>query len=402
MPKFIYKVKKGPSKVITGRIEADSKDVVTKRLHQQGYFPLEIRIESSQKKNIIKEYFQRIKSSDIVTFTRQMADLIDSGIPVFKALNIVKEQTDNPKFSSVVEDIAKEVKEGEAFSSSLANYPDLFSDLYVALVRSGELGGNLDKVLVRLSELLEKESDLRSRVRAAMAYPILMTIVGIITVIFLISWVIPRLTYMFEEIGQILPLPTRILLGISEGITNYWWAILIIVGGLIFLYRKVSKSQGGKKILDNLKLKIPVFKNLIVKREITRFARTLGTLLESGVEMISSLKAATEVIENKVIQDQLSILPSQVRDGARLTEGLNKIKQFPILIPNMVAVGEESGHLDEILIKIANSYDRKVNHAIKTMTNLLEPTIIIVMGIIIGFIVVSMLLPIFTINFASW
>jgi len=402
MPAYIYKAKSGPTKMVSGNIKADTRDLAIKKLNQRGYFPVEISEQSFSQENILGAVFIRIKRAQLVTFTRQMADLIDAGIPIFKSLTIIKEQTENPKLKTIIGDVSEKVRGGKGLSEALADYPNLFSNLYIALVKSGELGGNLDIILLRLADLLEKEDDLKSRVRSAMAYPLLMIMVGVATIIVLVTWVIPRLVYMFEEVGQVLPLPTKMLLGVSRICSHYWWIILVLIIGSILLYYKVINTAEGMRYIDRLKLKIPVFKQLIIKRAITRFSRTLGTLLDSGVEMISSLEAAIDVVENRIIQDQLNTIMPRVRDGARLTEVLRDIKQFPILISNMVAVGEESGHLDDILLKISNSYDRKVDYSIKTMTNLLEPTIILVMGLIIGFIVISILLPIFTIDFASW
>jgi len=402
MPTFIYKAKDGPSKVVTGSIQADTRDLAVKKLNQKDYFPIEVYEQYSAGKISLKSYFAKIKKADVATFTRQMSDLIDSGIPVFKALSIVKEQTENFKLKNIIDDIAEKVQSGQSLSDSLSNHPKLFSGLYIALVKSGELGGNLDKTLLRIADLLEKEDDLKTRIKAAMAYPAIMIIVGVITVIVLITWVIPKLLYMFEEIGQVLPLPTRILLNISGAFSSYWWLILIVLWLIVIFYRKITATAEGMHYIGIIKLNIPILKDLIVKKEITRFTRTLGTLLGSGVEMISSLKAASDVIENKIIQEEVSKMIPKIQDGARLTEALKNIKQFPVLIPNMVAVGEESGRLDEILIKISNSYDRKVNYSIKVITNLLEPVIILVMGLIIAFLVVSILLPIFTIDFAAW
>ncbi len=402
MPIYIYKAKDGPTKIITGDIEADTRDSAITKLNKRGYFPITIYEKSSSKENIFNIYFKRIKRTHIVTFTRQMADLIDAGIPIFKALMIVREQTENFKFRNIMLEIANKVREGQGLSVALSGYPRFFSNLYVALVKSGELGGNLDSVLLHLADLLEKEDDLKSRVKSAMAYPLLMILIGIVTISVLITWVIPKLIYMFEEIGQVLPLPTRILLGVSRISSDYWWLFLIIVIILFFMYRRIANTDEGRKHIDEIKLKVPVFNQFIIKREIARFSRTLGTLLGSGVEMISSIKATADIVANKIIGEQISGIALKVQEGIRLTDALRSIEQFPVLVPNMIAVGEESGHLDEILIKIANSYERKLDYAIKTMTNLLEPTIILIMGLIIGFIVISILLPIFTIDFASW
>lgn len=404
MPKFVYRAKEGPDRVVEGVMEAETREQVVDRLQGMGYFPISIVEETLLRSKETRVSLEEIsvRRNDLVIFTRQLSDLLDSGITLLKALNLIEEQTANLSMRQVVSSLAREIKDGKRFSDSLTKFPQVFSRLYVALVKAGEVGGMLDKVLLGLADYLEKEEELKARVRSALAYPILMACVGIATIFILMSFVIPRLSKMFKDIGQNLPLPTLILITIGDFLQKFWWLILAIIIFIFFLIRRRAQSPEGSYLFDQFKLKIPLFGELIRKSEIARFCRTLSTLLKNGVPMLGALDTVIPVISNMVIRKEIEKMYDEVRDGVSLSKVIAKSFYFPPLVSNMIAVGEEGGVLESSLMKVAEAYEREVERVVKVITSLIEPALILVMGTMVGFIVISMLLPIFQLNLVSW
>lgn len=401
MPKFIYKAKKGPQEVAGGTIEAETKAAAISKLSQMGYFPIDVSEVpglEERPKGIGYALFRTIGTRDIATFTRQLSNLLGSGVTLLRALNVLVGQTENRYLSRMVQDIHDQVKDGKTLSQSLARHPRNFTSLYVSMVRSGEVGGALEDVLNRLSDFSEKEDELRSRVRTAMAYPILMAVVGIGTIIVLLAFVIPRLVTMFEDMGEILPLPTRMLVTLSGWLTSYWWLIAALMFLVIFVVKRRRRSPEGRLAIDRFKLRIPLLGDLIQKAEIARFGRTLGTLLVNGVPILQSIDVVSQTMTNEVLQQEVRKVHSNVAQGLSLTRAIKESSRFPGFVVNLVAVGEEGGLLERSLLRIADTYEREVDRTVKVMTALLEPAMILVMGGVVGFIVISMLLPIFQIN----
>lgn len=405
MAKFVYKAKEGPDRIIEGAMEAENREQVIDRLQAMGYFPINIsdKADSQAKEKPFSLLGgDRIRTRELGIFTRQLSDLLDSGLTLFKALNIIEEQTENVLMRRLISSLACEIKEGRRFSDTLAKFPRVFSNLYVALIRAGEVGGVLERVLLGLADYLEREEELRARVRAALAYPVLMASVGAATIFILMSFVIPRLVTMFRGIGQSLPLPTLILINLSGFLSNFWWLILAVFMIIFFGIQRRMRTKEGRFFFDQLKLKLPFFGELIKKAEIARFGRTLSTLLGNGVPMLVSLDTVIPVVNNALIQSDVERMLREVRDGSSLSKSLAKSPHFPPLVANMIAVGEEGGLLERSLLKVSESYEREVERIIKVITSLIEPVMILVMGSIVGFIVISMLLPIFQINLVSW
>lgn len=405
MPKFIYKAKEGPERIVEGTMEAETREQVVDRLQGMGYFPLSVLEETvaeSKERGFLFPAEESLRRQDLVIFTRQLADLLDSGITLLRALNLIEEQAENLALRQIVSTLAKEIKDGKRFSEALLKFPQNFSRLYVALAKAGEVGGMLDEVLLGLADYLEKEEELRARVRSALAYPLLMACVGIATIFILMSFVIPRLAGMFKDIGQSLPLPTLILINVGEFLQNFWWLVLAIFGFLFFLFRRRTQTAEGSLIFDRIKLNLPLFGGLIRKAEVARFCRTLSTLLRNGVPMLGALDTVTPVINNAVIRKEIERMYNEVRDGVSLSRAITKSPYFPPLVSNMIAVGEEGGVLENSLMKVAGSFEREVERIVKVITSLIEPALILVMGSVVGFIVISMLLPIFQLNLVSW
>ncbi len=405
MATFKYKAKKGPSEIVEGNINADSQAEALNKLSAMGYFPISVSIQegtvaNSEKKgsNLSVNLFQRVTIRDISAFTRQLSDLIDSGVTLFRSVQILCEQDTNPLFKAVLEDVQNSIRDGKTLHESLSKHPKVFSPLYVNMVKSGEIGGMLETVLDRLADFAEKEDETKSKIKAAMAYPMVMAGVGILSVLGLMIFVIPRMVKLFDDMGQVLPIPTQILIVISHALSQYWWIFIIISIIGTFFFSKWKSTEEGGVTYDKFKLNIPVIKDLILKDEISRFGRTLSTLLTNGVPIIQSLNIIVETISNKVVKNDFKKITDDISKGAKLGECLKRVTYFPALFVNMVAVGEESGHMEKSLEKVALSYEKQVDRTIKTLTTLLEPLMIIVLGCILGAIVISMILPIFDIS----
>ncbi|MCH7911461.1 MAG: type II secretion system F family protein [Deltaproteobacteria bacterium] len=402
MQKFLYKAKDGRKQVMQGILEAETERGALSKLSQMGYFPLSIQKEEAgpQRQASSRSFsiFTGIRRRDITFFTRQLSDLLEAGLTLMRALNVIQDQTENPRLQEILGDIVSHVRDGKSFSDALAVYPKVFPPIYVSMVRSGEVGGILGGVLARLADFSEKEEELQGKVRAAMAYPALICLVGMGTVAVLLIFVVPKLVLLFQDVGQVLPLPTQILIAVSNGVAKYWWVALLIAALGGFLGKRQSLPQGARLAIDRIKLRFPVWGSLIKKVEIARFARSLATLLSHGVPILQAMQSVYQATGNEMLKGELQKIGDQLRGGTTLSQGMRLSRIFPNLVINMVSVGEEAGSLDRSLIKIADTYEREADRAMKMMTALVEPVMILVMGSVVGFIVVSMLLPIFQID----
>lgn len=385
-----------------GSLEAETEQEALAKLSQMGYFPLSIQREetSPQGQAAPRSFrlFTRIRRRDITLFTRQLADLLESGLPLMRTLDVLREQMENPRLQEVLADLASQIRDGRSLSDALAIYPRVFSPLYVSMVRSGEVGGMLGEVLARLADFAEKEEELHVKMRSALAYPILILLVGMGTIAVLLMFVVPKLVLLFQEVGQILPLPTRVLIGLSQWFVSYWWLVVSIAGLGVFLVRRGGLSQGARLAIDRIKLRLPVCGSLIKKVEIARFARSLATLLSHGVPILQGMQVVVQATGNELLRGELQQIGEQLKGGDSLSQGMRRGRIFPALVTHMVAVGEEAGSLDRSLFKIADTYEREADRAMKLMTSLVEPVMILIMGSLVGFIVIAMLLPIFEID----
>ena len=398
MPKFAYEAKQGPGDKVHGMMEAESRADCVGKLTQKGWYPLSITEMGEGDRGVMESFRGRISSRDIEGFTRQLASLLESGLTLLKALQVLEGQRHKPAFARVITQLADSIKDGTPFSDSLAQFPQVFSDLYVNMARSGEVGGNLEVVLNRLADFSEQREELQTRIRTAMAYPMLMAVVGTATIAILLTFVVPTIAGMFADLGQALPLPTRILLGTSRILILYGWMVAV-AGVLSFLvFQRALKSSEARLTLDRLWLKLPLVGDLTIKTNITQLARTLGTLLESGVPILSALEVAQRTLSNELLRSELGSMHEEVSAGSSLAATFAKRPIFPSMIANLVSVGEEGGQLEQALGRIANTYDRDTRRAVSVLTSLLEPAMILLMGSVVGFIVISMLLPIFELN----
>lgn len=401
MATYSYRAKKGPQDIIEDIVEAQSEKEAIEKISQLGYLPIRIKEikNAAQGQAASFGYPQKIKSKEITIFSRQLASLLRSGVPILTALSIIREQTDNQGLKNIIYNVHNMVKEGTAFSFALSCCPKVFPALYIAMIKTGEDSDTLAEVLLRIAEYRSKQEEIISRLRMAMAYPILMAVVGIGTVIFMLTFVMPRLMNIFMNMGQALPLPTRILIAISSYLRQWWaWAILAL---FIFAVRQQARSKTARLPLSAFRLHIPLFGKFILKAELARFSHTLELLIKNGIPILKAMDIAIPVLENEVIKNQLKQSYKELEQGGSFGRSLKSSKVFPVFMSNLISVGEESGRLDEALAEVASSYERDTDEAIRVMSSLLEPLMILVMGLIVGFIVVAMLLPVFQINFMA-
>jgi len=398
MPIYTYTAISKPGQTIQADIEADSEQDAINKINRQGYFPIEIKAGHLSQDDHGGFSLRKVSNKDIVLFTRQLSNLIGSGINLLNALNIISTQAQNKYLKAVLSDITGKIKDGSPFSESLSAHPAIFSGLYRSMVHSGEVGGNIAQELKRLADFLEKEEELKNTIQAALTYPIFIISVSIITIIVLLGFVIPRLVSMFNDMGQALPLPTQIIIGLSAFLQVYWWLALALILICVFLIRRFYSQPQGRLYLDSLKIKTPVLGLIILKTEISRLTRTLSLLLASGIPIVYALDTASSVVKNQVLRKETQRLKGQISSGASLSSAMKKSSMFSAFVTNIVAIGEETGSLEKSLMNIAEDYEKEADRSLKALTRLLEPAIILIMGLVVGFIVLSMLLPIFQIN----
>lgn len=401
MPRFAYKAKKLSGEVVEGVLEADNQRLVISKLQSMRVFPISVQEEAGGKglqTEISMARFQRIGLKEKAVFFRQMADLLRAGLPLSKALDTLHRQTTHVKMKDVIYSLSSDVQGGTSMSDALRKFPSIFSELHASMVRAGETGGMLEAVMERLAAFTDDQLEARGKIISAMAYPAIMVLVGIGVIIVLLTFVIPRFVTMFAEAEQELPLITQFMIAISYGIKSYWWVVLIVLAFLVYAYRKFTQSPEGKMAMDRFWLKVPVIGDLILKSEISKFSRTLGTLLSNGVPILKALDIVHQVLSNQVLRERMAEVKENVKEGARLSERLAEGDLFPPVAVSMIAVGEETGEMELTLTRIAESYERETERAIKLATTLVEPAMILGMGVVVGFIVISMILPIFQLS----
>lgn len=403
MPQFSYKAKDRKGQIINGQLEAETRQAAGARLQSMGYFPVDIReVDAADAGGAFAAltggHARRIRNSDLADLYRQMSDLIGAGVPLVKALSIVKNQTPNPALAAILAQVVNDVQEGETFAGALEKHPKQFNKLNVALVRAGEAGGLLDQTLARVADYSESQEELRSKIRSAMAYPMIMVSVGAIAVTVLLTYVMPRVITIFEQLEQDLPFITSSLLWLVEFVGAYKYILLGTIAITAAVMFKLLKTDQGSYKFHQLLLKLPKVGMLITKREVAAFARTLGSLLHNGVPILSSLSIAAEVATIRPIREEIEKIPDSITQGSGIATSLRGSTLFPPLVVNMVAVGEETGHLPDVLLRVAASYENQVDRDVKTLTSFIEPVIILGLGLIVGYIVFAMLLPIFSID----
>ena len=414
MAVYEYKAIAKSGKASKGVIDADSPAAARRKLREQDLHPTEIVEAGGNRRAVagapeaVKNgsadgkkgafIFGRVSVRDVALMTRQFGILLQAGMPLVEALSALLTQTSKPRLQKALYDIRDFVKGGGSLGEALGRHPRIFSPLYTNMVRSGETSGALEQVLLRLADIEEQQAKLHARLISMMIYPAFMALFAMGVIVFMMMVIVPRITQIFEKQKQELPQITKIMVGVSHFIGYYWWLILLVAFGVLLLWRMWVATEGGRRRWDRFRLRVPVYSTFHIKLIASRFARTLGTMLESGLSMMVALDVVKTVIENRVIEDSMADVKAGVRRGKDLAHPLREVGFFPPMLIHMVELGQRSGQIESMLLKVADTYDEDVRLAVDAMVSLMEPIIIIVMGIFVGFLVLSILLPILSMS----
>jgi general secretion pathway protein F len=402
MPAYVYKATTMEGKPVEGTMEAADNGSVAIKLQDMGLLP--VKVESASKKTALTREIQwpwkrkRVRRKDLLVFTQELHTLVKAGFPLDRSLAVLGQLAETQALSEVIQDVLKEVKGGKSFSEGLAKYPEVFPKIYVNMVKAGEVGGVLEEILSRLATFLETSEDLRSYIVGAMIYPALLSVVGLSSVTILTLFVVPRFASIFQDMGVPLPLPMAILKGLSDFVSVYWWLILASILLVGYYLKRHRASVEGRLQWDRWLLRVPLMGPVLRKVEVARFARTLGTLLHGGVPLLQAMTIVRDIIANQGIATAIEPIRNGIKKGEGIALPMKQSGVFPPLAMHLIEVGEESGKLDAMLVQVAETYDTEVRNGIKNLIAFFEPAMILLMGIIIGTIVVSMLLAIFSIN----
>lgn len=385
-----------------GFIDAIGVSAVRQKLREENIYPVEINPTTEKKDNTISSILnlgKKVSAKEVSAFTRQLSTLLSSGIPLISALSVLVEQTKNTLFKQSLSQIREQVNEGKSLTESMANFPRIFPSFYINMVKAGEASGTIDLVLEKLADFSEKQQALNNKIRAALTYPIAMFFIGCIIVFILMTFVMPKITGIFSEMRQTLPLTTIALISISNFLKSSWWLVLMIIFSMVVAFKYLtSETIAGKQAWDKVKIKSPLFGTINLKIAIARFCRTLATLLQSGVPLLSALEIVSNIVNNVLIGKAINKASKEIEEGKSVSATLSQSGLFPPLAIEMIAVGEQTGTIEKMLNRIANAYEDEAQADIMMMTSLLEPAMIIVMALLVVFIVASILLPIFEMN----
>lgn len=403
MTVYFYQATDRSGKLVEGDIEAEDHRLAVQKIRGLNYFPIQIWREKPKRSSLSLKLpplklLPPIPQKELMNITQQLATLINSGLTLDKSLSTLVQLAEREKSREILADIQKRVHGGSTFSAALSEYPRVFSKLYTNMVRAGEAGGSLGSILIRLTDFMEKSQELKANIRSALVYPVLLVLVGGAAVTVLMTVVIPKFSAIFGDMGKTLPLSTTLLLWASAFLGNYWWALLLALAAATFGFLLYLKTEKGKFQWDRLLLRLPLFGSLIQKIQVSRFSRTMSTLLTSGVPVLQALSITRTILSNSVITRAMDQIHDALKGGKGLAEPLRRLGVFPPLAVHMVTVGEETGELEGMLEKISVAYDKEVERSIKQLISLIEPLMILLMGGVVGFIVISMLMAIFSIN----
>jgi type IV pilus assembly protein PilC len=391
---WVAETKKG--RKIKGELEAASEQIARAQLKKRNFNVLKLKPKPKDLFESIAFMQPKVKNKDIVIFTRQFSTMIDAGLPLVQGLNILAEQSTNPTFKVILKQITKDVEGGSTLAEAMKKHPKVFNDLFVNLIAAGEVGGILDTILQRLATFIEKSEDLKSKIKGAMTYPIVVMAIAVIVIAVILIFVIPVFQEMFTSFGSALPLPTQFVVNMSDFVKSNILYLIIAFVAIGFAYKSYRNSKGGRKYTDNLFLKIPIFGDLLKKTAVARFTRTLGTMLSSGVPILDSLEIVAKTAGNVIIEEIIYDVRSSIAEGQTIAEPLSENDIFPGMVTQMISVGEATGALDTMLNKVADFYDKEVDTAVDALTSMLEPLLMLFLGGAIGGLVVAMYLPIFS------
>jgi len=393
---FVYDAVDPTGRSVKGKVEADNEQVVLAKLHEQQFHIVSLsEAKASAKVRLSGGKGQKIKLQTLVIFSRQFATMIDAGIPIIKCLDILESQTKEDAMKAVINATRKDVKGGLSLTDAISKHPNAFSKLYINMIRAAEIGGILDTILDRLAGFLEKEMEIRGKIKSAMMYPIIVLNFAGVMVLALFLFVLPRFKEIFLSMNVEMPPVTLALFATGDFLQKFWWLILVLGIGAFFAFKQYDKTTKGHYNIDKIKLKAPIFGDLSLKLSIARFARTFGTLIASGVPMMRSLEIIGETSGNAVLAESIANARTSIREGAKISQPLAASGLFPAMVTHMIDVGEETGRLSEMLCKVADFYDDEVDAMVKGLTSLIEPMLIVFMGVLVGFIAISVMSPIF-------
>jgi general secretion pathway protein F len=402
MPVYAYEGLSPDGRSVSGIVDAENVRAARLKLRRTGVYPTAVNETVAEPAKRAERFslsrritFERVSVQDLSIMTRQLSTLTSAGLPLVESLSALIEQVERERLKRILSQIRERVNEGSSLADAMAEHPRIFNDLFVNMVRAGEASGALDVVLLRLADYTEAAARLRNRVRSALTYPIVMTFIGGGVLLFLLSYVVPKITRIFTQTKQVLPLPTRVLMGTSQFLASFWWVFVLLAIAAAFAVRAWIRTESGRDRVDAWALRVPIFGRLVQKIAVARFARTLSTLLASGIGLLPSLDIVKNVVANRLIYRSIEDARDAIREGQPIAPPLKRSGVFPPLVVHMIAVGERSGELEGMLAKAADTYEGEVETTVAALTSLLEPVMIVFMGGVVGFIVVAILLPIF-------
>jgi type IV pilus assembly protein PilC len=391
---YVYKVRDKGGRLVEGSLEAQNEQLVVAKLREMGYVPLNVSAKGRSTLSLeINLRGSKVGLKEVAVFSRQLATMLSSGLSILRSLMILAEQTESKALAGVIGEMKLDIEQGLSLSQSVAKHPDVFPPLYLAMVRAGETGGLLDDVMVRLADTLEKQLELRGKIKSAMTYPIAVAAIVVLIVGAMLLFVVPMFESMYHDLHGTLPLPTRVLITASDLITKIWWLLGLAAVGGTFLFRRWVATPEGRLTFDRFKLRLTIFGPLMRKTALARFARTLASLIRSGVPIMQSFEIVGETAGNAVVAHAVANARERVRLGESLSESLTGEEVFPPMVVQMIAVGEETGALDRMLEKIADFYDREVEATVDSLTSLIEPLLMVFMGVSVGGMVVALYMP---------
>ncbi len=394
---YEYKVRDRSGNLVSGQLVGDSEGLVMTKLREMGLTPIEVKKTKTGLKMEINLRPGRVKLKDLAVFSRQFATMVNSGLPILRALAILADQTENKELEKVLTQVRVDVEQGQSLSGAMDRHPKAFNDLYIAMVKSGETGGVLDTVLLGVADNIEREVELRRKIKSAMTYPLVVVILVTFILGGMLLFVVPQFETIYAQLGGKLPLPTRILLGVSQALRNYWYLFMGFVAASVYALRRYKRTERGRATVDAAKLKIPIFGQLFRKTALARFSSTLGMLLRSGVPILQALDIVADTVNNKVISKAVVDVQGSVREGESIAKPLSRHAVFPPMVVQMLAVGEETGAVDTMLDKVADFYNSEVSASVDALTSLIEPLMIAIVGGGVGAAVIALYMPMFNI-----
>ncbi len=394
MPIFKYRARDRIGGAVAGTLDAPGMDIARLRLGEMGYIPIALEEGKAKGEGLSISFLKpRVRPKDIIVFNRQLSTLFAAGIPLLRSIQALEEQIENKTFKEILQQVTTDIQAGTSFSDALAKYPKVFSDLYVAMIRAGEASGTLDDILKRLATLAEHDAETKAKIKAATRYPKIVIGVMLIAVVILMKFVVPNFVEIFETVQMELPLATRMLLGANHIFAKYWYILFGGAGGIYFAFNKYARTSLGRRHLDIFKLKVPIFGPIFLKVAMSVFTRTMSTLNRSGLSIIKNLEICADVVENVIVAEVIDDLKESVKRGESMAITMRKTKIFTPMVIQMMSAGEESGELDDMLVKVSEYYDMEVDYAIKNISSLIEPLLLAFLGAIVMFLMLAIFMP---------